>query len=56
MENEGELVETGSFRVDEVSDRVPFESRPAAKAVWLASFRDERFLNEWIPKGDWDWV
>lgn len=39
-----------------VSRLVPFESRQAAGAVWLASFRDERFLNEWIPKGAWNWV
>lgn len=39
-----------------VSRSVAAERISAGKAVWLASARDERFLNEWIPKDDWGWV
>lgn len=39
-----------------VSKKVSAENLPAPDAVWLASFRDERFLNEWIPKNRWDLV
>ena len=37
-----------------VSKKVAAEKPSAPDAVWLASFRDERFLNEWIPKDKWD--
>lgn len=39
-----------------VSRSTAAEYPAAAKAVWLASFRDEDFLNEWFPKTIWDWA
>lgn len=39
-----------------VTKRVVAEDAGIPDAVWLASFRDERFLNEWIPEDQWDLV
>ena len=37
-----------------VSKRVIADNPNIKDVVWLASFRDERFLNEWVPRANWD--